>query len=64
MLPRGAKHPGGIAVPAIRVGTGGHRPRRTSQPALIRSSDHARGTGLRSRTVEGAWASTKFFRRK
>jgi len=25
MLTRGAKHPGGLAVPAIRVGTGGHR---------------------------------------
>ena len=52
MLPRGAKHPGGIAVPPIRVGAGGHRPRRTSQLAPIRSSKHARGT-MRS-MVEGA----------
>ena len=36
MLPRGAQHPGGMAVPAIRVGAGGHRPRRTSQLAPIR----------------------------
>jgi hypothetical protein len=49
MLPRGAKHPGGIAVPAIRVGAGGHRPRRTSQLVLIRSSEHARGTALFAR---------------
>ena len=54
MLPRGAKHPGGIAVPAIRVGAGGHRPRRTSQLVLIRSAEHARGT-TRS-VVEGASA--------
>ena len=47
MLPRGAEHPGGIAVPAIRVGVGGHRPRRTFQLALIRSAEHARGTILR-----------------
>ena len=52
MLPRGAKHPGGIAVPPIRVGAGGHRPRRTSQLVLIRSAEHARGT-MRS-MVEGA----------
>ena len=52
MLPRGAKHPGGIAVPPIRVGAGGHRPRRTSQLVLIRSAEHARGT-IRS-MVEGA----------
>src|SRR5580700_8938045 len=54
MLPRGAEHPGGITVPAIRVGAGGHRPRRTSQLAPIRSCEHARGTTLRSRVVEGA----------
>ena len=44
MLPHGAKHLGGIAVPTIRVGAGGHRPRRTSQLAPIRSAEHARGT--------------------
>ena len=44
MLPHGAQHPGGMAVPAIRVGAGGHRPRRTSQLAPIRLRQHARGT--------------------
>jgi hypothetical protein len=44
MLTRGAKHQGGVAVPPIRVGVGGHRPRRTSQHALSRQSEHARGT--------------------
>ena len=56
MLPHGAQHPGGMAVPAIRVGVGGHRPRRTSQLVLIRSSKHARGTARRA--VEGAFDST------
>jgi hypothetical protein len=37
--------PGGRTVSAIRVGAGGHRLRRTSQSALIRSSQHARGRG-------------------
>src|ERR1700761_9217107 len=50
MLPRGAKHPGGIAVPPIRVGAGGHWPRRTSQLAPIRLCQHARGT-----TPKGGW---------
>ncbi len=62
MLPRGAKHPGGIAVPAIRVGAGGHRPRRTSQLAPIRSAKHARGTARSA--VEGASDSPTRFRRK
>jgi hypothetical protein len=44
MLTHGASHRGAAAVPPIRVGVGGHRPRRTFQLALIRSSDHARGT--------------------
>jgi hypothetical protein len=43
MLTHGAKHLGGTAVPAIRVGVGGHRLRRTSQHPLIRPSQHARG---------------------
>src|SRR5262249_30128687 len=43
MLTHGANHRGAAAVPAIRVGAGGHRPRRTFQLALIRPSDHARG---------------------
>jgi hypothetical protein len=59
MLPHGAQHPGGMAVPAIRVGAGGHRPRRTSQLAPIRLRQHARGTTLRSRVVEGAQDSTR-----
>src|SRR5215470_8989075 len=44
MLTHGASHQGAAAVPPIRVGAGGHRPRRTFQLPLIRSSDHARGT--------------------
>ena len=36
MLTHGAEHQGVLAVPAIRVGVGGRRPRRTSQLALIR----------------------------
>src|SRR5580704_18230291 len=59
MLPHGAQHPGGMAVPAIRVGAGGHWPRRTSQLAPIRLCQHARGTTLRSRVVEGARDSTR-----
>jgi hypothetical protein len=59
MLPHGAQHPGGMAVPAIGVGAGGHWPRRTSQLAPIRLCQHARGTTLRSRVVEGAQASTR-----
>ena len=43
MLTHGAKHLGGFSVPAIRVGVGGHRSRRTSQLALIRPLQHARG---------------------
>src|SRR5687767_2143146 len=44
MLTRGAEHQGGVAVPPIRVGVGGHRPRRTSQHALSRQSKYARGS--------------------
>ena len=46
MLTHGAEHHGGRAVPAIRVGVGGHRPRRTSSASLIRPADHARGLKL------------------
>ena len=56
MLPHGAQHPGGMAVPAIRVGAGGHWPRRTSQLAPIRLCQYARGTARRA--VEGAQAAT------
>ena len=45
-LTRGAKRQRVISVPAIRVGAGGRRPRRTSQLALSRRSEHARGFGL------------------
>src|SRR5262249_11843163 len=48
MLTHGANHRGAAAVPAIRVGAGGHRPRRTFQLALIRPSDHARGQDQRA----------------
>jgi hypothetical protein len=57
MLPHGAQHPGGMAVPAIRVGAGGHWPRRTSQLAPIRLCQHARGTARSA--VEGAPDSTR-----
>ena len=49
MLTHGAKHLGGMAVPAIRVGVGGHRPRRASQLALIRPFQHARGRAFRDK---------------
>jgi len=46
MLTHGAKHQRGLSVPPIRVGVGGHRPRRTSQLALSRPAKHARGYNL------------------
>src|ERR1700719_607327 len=55
MLPHGAQHPGGMAVPAIRVGAGGHWPRRTSQLAPIRLCQHARGTTGAREASEPWW---------
>jgi hypothetical protein len=37
MLPHGAKHLGGRAVPAIRVGAGGHRPLPACADSAFRS---------------------------
>ena len=54
-LTRGAKHQRGLSVPAIRVGAGGRRPRRTSQHALSRRSEHARGNG----TFDGLYPLTR-----
>src|SRR5438105_4173758 len=61
MLTCGAKHPGGNSVPAIRVGAGGHRPRRTSQHVLIRSLQHARGRRGRSKVEQENMYETSRF---
>ena len=51
MLTHGAKHLGGMAVPAIRVGVGGHRPRRASQLALISALPTCKGEGVTRRSI-------------